>query len=760
MENTKKASGLAKICLMIALPIAYICFGVKFLGADFVPFLKWWFAIFVLGLVAFPLTSSFFRKFNDKGYLFSKVIGFALAGYVVWLMTCLKIMKFTGITCIIMTALCAAIIYGYYVVKAKITHTKCQIYEAYDLSLLSNYVFEELFFFGVFLLLIYIKGFKPEASGTEKFMDYGFMTVMYRSDYMPAEDLWFSGNIINYYYVGQYMATFLTKLSHVKISEGYNLAMMLIGGFTVTLPYSITVNLLQNVKTSDGKRRCAKIFPHIGGVISGVAVSFAGSMHYTYYKLVVPFMIKFLSLDVEVPGYWFPDATRYIGYQPDTNDKTIHEFPNYSLVLGDLHAHAINLMFVLALLGLLLAWQLRKNTKEKLVVSNAKNLFGQAFQTHLFMIAFLIGIFCMTNYWDFPIYFVVSGAIILFTNLYIYEKKKFGWLITAVQGIYMFGFAYFISILFTLNFDKISSNIRICPDHTPLKQMIVLWGLPIAVITGYIIFRYVAYQKGKQDEDKRDWSHVDRFVILIGLCAIGLVLVPEVVYVEDIYSEGYKRANTMFKLTFQAFMLMGIVMGYIFVRLIAFHNKAREKKFSIICFILFLTTVGYSVTATKSWFGNIFHPNGYKGLDCTAFLDETMPQDSEGIAWLNENVTGTPVVLEVNGLSYTDYERVSSFTGLPTLLGWRTHEWLWRGRTDILDERELDITDIYTSTNASHINELIDKYNISYIFVGQIEMTHFETIQHDILRSLGEVVFEGVPVEGQAYGTYIVKINR
>ena len=54
----------------------------------------------------------------------------------------------------------------------------------------------------------------------------------------------------------------------------------------------------------------------------------------------------------ETASYWFPDATRYIGYNPvNDSDKTIHEFPCYSFVLGDLHAHVVNVMFVTFLVG-------------------------------------------------------------------------------------------------------------------------------------------------------------------------------------------------------------------------------------------------------------------------------------------------------------------------------------------------------------------------------------------------------------------------
>ena len=47
----------------------------------------------------------------------------------------------------------------------------------------------------------------------------------------------------------------------------------------------------------------------------------------------------------------------------------------------------------------------------------------------------------------------------------------------------------------------------------------------------------------------------DLFAVIMGLCAMGLILIPELVYVRDIYENGNARANTMFKLTYQAYIL-------------------------------------------------------------------------------------------------------------------------------------------------------------------------------------------------------------
>lgn len=87
------------------------------------------------------------------------------------------------------------------------------------------------------------------------------------------------------------------------------------------------------------------------------------------------------------------------------------------------------------------------------------------------------------------------------------------------------------------------------------------------------------------------------------------------------------------------------------------------------------------------WFGDVWKVSEYQGLDATTFLEQDFPQDASAIRWLKQNIKGSPVVLEANGDSYTGYERVSASTGLPTVLGWYVHEWLWRNNVPDLNEK-------------------------------------------------------------------------
>lgn len=761
------------------------------LQGDFIPFIKWWMTILILGIIFLPLTNILFSKFHDRGYLFSKTIGIAITGYIMWLFASFRIMKFTTSSCII------AVIVGFLINGLILVYNKRKLKdkrenpheinsENFNKNLICTILTEELLFLGLFLLFIYIRGFKPEAYGTEKFMDYGFMTSMMRSQYMPAQDFWFSGTNLNYYYVGQYMAVFLTKLSFVKVSEGYNLMLMMVGTFTYILPYSIVYNvLLQLIKgMQHSEDKLAKVLPTIGGLLGGAGVAIAGNMHYPVYKWLEPASRKFFGIEEAGAKYWFPDATRFIGYNPETNDKTIHEFPAYSFVLGDLHAHVINIMFVLTVVGLLFAWMVTRTEKKDTKI----NVVDEVFHPSLIMVGFFIGLFHTTNFWDFPIYYVVAGAVILFTNMIVYEFRNKAIWITAIQGIFIMTLSWVVSLPFTLSFDQISTSIRLAVAHTPLNQLLILWGLPIFMVMGFMCFLIGDYNRKYSKDNKIENSDIensdidkniddvkyhgifklfhfmktlktpDLFIIILGLCAIGLVLIPEVIYVEDIYSGDYKRANTMFKLTYQAFMLFGICFGYLFIRLLVYGKTTRQKRAGLVGLILFTSSLFYVGNAVNSWYGNIFASEGYKGLDASAFMKEEMPQDYHATNWLNENVIGSPVVLEANGDSYSDYQRVSVITGLPTVLGWHTHEWLWKSDPGLLDIRSADIESIYTSDDEELVRKLIDKYQIEYIYVGHLERIKYDYVNHHLIRNLGNIVFTTEVTEDEGYGTYIVQI--
>ena len=707
------------------------------LGSDFFAFLTWWEMLFLLGLVFMPVTSRMFRGFDDNGWMFSKVLAVAVCGYVQWLLACLKISPFTGITCVILTVICClgSLLYG---IKCK-----NRLPDSLPRKQAALVYQEELLYFLVFLFWTYLAGFHPAAHGTEKYMDFGFMQAMMRSTTLPAQDMWYAGKPFNYYYGGQYLAVFLTKLTGTNVEVTYNLMRTMVAAFAFLLPFSLVRQMLKDkLKTGRKWSFC------LGGILAGMAVSMSGNLHYIIYGII----LRLLKIKTD---YWFPSSTRYIGFDSAvTGDETIHEFPSYSFVLGDLHAHVINVFLVLTVLGILYSW--------------IKTNSGKSWrQREIGLLGLLLGMFLFSNTWDFMIYYVVICGTLLFGNLKRYSSgscisQALKW--SVIQWIELLAAAFLASLPFHLTFENVMvQGIGIVKIHTAFYQFSVLWAFPLLVCVPFVIGilrRIGTFPEKKFRSFFSNIKYSDLYGLVLVLCAIGLIFIPEFVYVRDIYEKTAPRANTMFKLTYQAYIMFGIMMAYILV----FFTVNRIKRCNgadstvmckgllrcprlqsltgIIAILVLISTCGYLENAITHWFTGFPKRNAYQTLNATNYLETAISDDAAAIRWLNDNVEGQPIILEASGDSYQDYDnRVSAMTGLPTVLGWYVHEWLWRNDLEEENQRKEDVQTIYTSSNADQIKSLIEKYKISYLFIGSCEYEKYGEINSELLASIGKVVF-------------------
>ncbi len=733
-----------KKSIPLILLIATALFWALVLKNEFVYVLIWWAVILVLGLMLLPLSATVFSSFNDKGYLFSKALGIAVSSYAVWLLSFLKIVKIDGLGCWIVLFGCAFIIYFLFYKKATQSLSGFMKGDVLPWILIG----ESLFLFSL-SFWTYLRGFNARIEGLEKFMDYGFVNSILRSGFVPPKDMWFAGESINYYYFGQYVSAFITRLSGIKTEIAYNLMMATLFAFSMALCFSIVSNLLKG----QGMKNSPAI---LGGLVGTSLVSLGGNLHSFIYGTLK----KFTNED---KAYWFPDATRYIGYNPETKDKTIHEFPVYSFVVSDLHAHVINMIFVLALLGVLIAI-FRKLQHRTESGWQAQTLVEEVFFPELLIPGFLIGIFQMSNFWDFPIYLTVTLFTLLCAGIRHsgFTLKMLG--IAALRFFVVVGSSLVFAFPFNLTFEKIATGVRLARDHSLPHQLLVLWGYQLVI--GVLFFltilfteQNLSWKKAKKKEREKirkeltfvarirnvleNFTVEDVFTVILFISAIGLLLIPELVYVEDIYSGEHKRANTMFKLTYQAFIMFGLACGYVFVRI----WKSAEKGWKhvtalVLTVIMIILPMIYPFKyAIPSWYKQM-KPDQYEGLDGLAFLKREYPDDYALIEWLRENIQGQPTVLEANGDSYTYYGRISMATGLPTVQGWYVHEWLWRDDYNLVQARVDEVKAVYESADVNQTVDLLNKYEVQYIVIGQLERDKFPELQEDKLLSLGTVVFE------------------
>jgi uncharacterized membrane protein len=137
--------------------------------------------------------------------------------------------------------------------------------------------------------------------------------------------------------------------------------------------------------------------------------------------------------------------------------------------------------------------------------------------------------------------------------------------------------------------------------------------------------------------------------------------------------------------------------------------------------------------------GDWSHPT----LNGAAWVAQSAPDEYAAIQWLNQNVADSPVILEAPGQSYhPEQSRIAAFTGLPTVLGWGGHELQWRGNYDEAGRREPDLNEIYTTRSPQETLTLLDKYAISYVYVGPAERAMFPAASLSKFDTLMEVVFK------------------
>ena len=227
------------------------------------------------------------------------------------------------------------------------------------------------------------------------------------------------------------------------------------------------------------------------------------------------------------------------------------------------------------------------------------------------------------------------------------------------------------------------------------------------------------------------------FVLLMALIALLLTFSVEFVYLKDLFST---RMNTIFKFYFQAWVLLAVCSAFCVYYLTGRGRMGWARSLWLAGFgALFLAGMVYPLAAgyTKA--------DGFKvdpTLVGTAYMANHSLDDHVAIGWLNENVGGAPVILEATGGSYSYYGRISSQTGLPTLLGWDFHEMQWRGTGEEGNKRKPDIETIYGSFDAQAALTLMDKYGIKYVYVGALERSHYPEAALDKFNYIMDVVYQ------------------
>ena len=240
-------------------------------------------------------------------------------------------------------------------------------------------------------------------------------------------------------------------------------------------------------------------------------------------------------------------------------------------------------------------------------------------------------------------------------------------------------------------------------------------------------------------------SPVMVFVLSIVSLALLLALGPEFLRVDDLF---HNRMNTIFKLYYQAWTLLAIASAFG----LYFLNSTKPPSGSVYKWALrgwwvlagglFLASLYYPVEAALTKGGN----GGENTLDGLAYIARSSPGEYAAIQWLRENGKEGEGIVEAVGDSWSPYGRVSSSTGMPTVLGWPWHEHQWRGSREAFEGRAEDVRAIYTTPDASEAMRLLKEYDVQYVVVGPRERVSYGLGGLAKFPRIGESVFESEDV--------------
>ncbi len=667
-----------------------------------------WFVFLIISFTFFSLSKYFFRKSFDDGWIFAKLIGLLIISYVAYIIGIFHFFEFSKLELWI-------IIFFVLIINLLIKLRSGFKFSQLTITIDTRIVVIELIFLFFLILMSSVRAYQPDIYGLEKFMDYGFIRSITEGKFFPPKDLWWSGEPINYYYFGHLWIAVLIKISGIDPEIGYNLALSSVFALSTTLIVVIIRNWTKNLW-----------FGFLGAILhSGI-----GNLHlvttitkkvWAEYMQIETVNQSIYSILINlnlIPSivskiwkeYWYPDASRLI-------PGVITEFPVYSYVVYDLHAHVINIPVAILYLGLIS--QIFKNRRIRYLDS--------------LLLGFILGVCFMANAWDLPIYLFVS--LIIFLTFIFKNTSNIPEVMNVFKKAFFVLLVVAITVLpFVLFFKKVDSPILMTDYHSPISLLAQLWGYWIFIAISFLVCLFLR---------KRKILYFDWFIFSLFFAAILLLIIPEFFYVKDIYGDDYQRANTVFKLTYQSWNIFALASAYAIWKIykIKIQSKIKYLRFSWL-FVVFLLTLfcgAYTVKAYMTGYGEF---GRFYGLDGDRFISKIYSEDEvAGIEWIRKNTNSEDIVLEASGDSYSDYQRISVNTGRPTVVGWAVHEWLWRGGFDPVGKRQTDVEKIYTTSELPVFSELIKKYKVKYIYLGVLEKQKYIAAPGQALIESAEIVF-------------------
>ncbi len=792
--------------------------------------LLWYLTIGILGLFTWPLLRLLLPGLSDKGYPLSRLTGLLLLAWFAWMVGSLG-GEYSR----------AVIAGGYALILLLGTAAFWQQKDAIAAEWRSNrqyFLLVEVLFLAFFLVDFGIRLGNPDlwhpGRGGERPMDFSYLNAILKSTAFPPYDPWYANGYINYYYWGFVLVGTPIKLLGIVPSIAYNFvlptlfAMLGMGGF------SVAWNLVAGLRAQFSADNPGNLSTFNLQLLSGLAASAGlvlvgnlGTIQLVYralQKMIVPnevmedpsvSIFQHLSWALQGLGklltgnplpiswgewYWAPSRVMPVG------DLAITEFPLFTFIYSDLHAH----MIALPLTVLVIAWAVS--------ILMGRHLNRWQWLATLAFGGLVIGALRPTNTWDFPTYLAL-GALVAgyaaFRYVEIGNQPRFGLsplIQRAVLALGVMGLLTLCALLFYQPFARwyglgYSSAELWKNEKTPIWSYLTQWGLFLFIIVSWMTWEtrqwmaqtpVSALAKLKPYtilleialallvaltlllqfvlDVKIAWlafplaawalllilrpGQPDAKRMALFMVGTGLVLTLVVEFVVLVGDIG--RMNTVFKFYLQVWVLFAVSAAAGFGWLLEEFDQwnARWRNFwyctATILFagaLLYLFTGGMDKIRDRMSAETPFTFDSMEYMRHSTYWDQqemTLREDYEAIRWMQENIKGTPVIVEANTPEYRWGSRYTIYTGLPGVLGWNWHQRQQRALfpSTWVTDRVIEIGNFYATATGTEARAFLDKYHVEYIIVGQLErIYHPEGIEK--FERLNGILWNKVYENGQ-----------
>ncbi len=772
--------------------------------------LTWWTALFLIGLAAWPLGFRLFSELPDRGYALSRLLGWLVLAVPLWWLAHSGRPVFTvaGVWwafAVLWVAGMGATVWQWHEISRFVR-------QGFKRLLCLEMGFTLAFGSGVLLRLANPDLWQPWFGG-EKFMEMAIWNGILRSPELPPLDAHFAGESLNYYYFGHFLLAMLTKFTGIWTEVAFNLAVPTLWGLIFLLSWAGVLYYHLRPRHSPGpgqpagdtlrgdwvpgvtKALWAPFFLLIAGnPQSGLLAVETLRAAFGRGEATRP-RPGFLDWDFsDVPGSlqtWYTDlAGRHYWWEVSrVVPHTINEFPAWTLVFGDLHAHLLVVPLTLLLFCLT-------------VVAGSYLRSGWKLLVCLVLSGLVCGLVPITNIWDLPLACSLTVIAILVVSVRRYPAKGLfvpvslaavagcagiaaavslpfwqnfalvaggglGWVSHGdAPGVWLriWAFFYFLVVCWLLvETGKASGTTPKCdggpgPSRFTLILIGSLW-LGVAAAYQHATLGLIAIPLGLAGIAlHRQWRlGRDLDIILWCILLLGIWAGSQVVVVKDfLFGGDYYRMNTVFKFFFQGWILASLVCAILLPairkELRTRHSPSTFNVAAAAFTALLVLSLGFPLVGIPARLAIRFPENipAWGTLDGLAFMDTgsfvepaghtiDLSHDREAIDWINAHVAANVTILEAARVDYyrSGGTRIASFTGLPGLLG--MHEQEQRPGT-VVAERAALMRQLWNTPDKDDLLRALQDHDIGLIYVGQLEQ-----IEH----AAGAALFRAMAGAGQ-----------